>query len=292
MTRKIVLLGLSAVLATAALTAQTTPSATDLNTSNSSSLPPASVLSSPSARPRATAYPYPAPFSRVAIEGGVSAMGINLQTAVNLERHLNLRGTGNFFNYTVNNISTHGFNVTGTLNLAAAGVSLDYFPFPRHGLRISPGVLFYNQNEVRGAMVAAGGTSFTLNSVNYYSSPSSPVTGLASLDLHKQNPAPSLSLGWGNLIPRNGGHWSFPVEVGAAYIGHPLVAMSFVSGQVCADAQGTVGCQNVVGNSSVNSNLQAQVAKDQKSLNPYPFYPIVSFGVGYSFGGRRRATVQ
>ncbi len=225
----------------------------------------------------------------MAIEGGVSTMGINLQTAVNLSAHLNLRGTGNFFNYTVNNISTHGFNVTGTLNLAAAGVSLDYFPFPSHGLRISPGLLFTDQNDVHATMIAAGGTSFTLNNVTYYSSQSNPVSGIASLNLHKQSPAPTLTLGWGNIIPRSGGHWSFPVEVGAAYMGQPKLAMSLVSGQVCANPQGTLGCQNVVGNADVNNNLQAQIAKDQKDLNPYRFYPIVSFGVGYSFGLHRHA---
>lgn len=286
MIRNFARLTLCAFLVPVALTAQTTPSATDLAVPNSSSqtAAPATAQQKPS---RGTLIPaYPAPFSRMAIEAGVSTMGINLEAAVYANKHLNLRGTGDFLNYSVNNISTHGFNVSGTLNLAAAGVSLDYFPFPRHGLRISPGVLFYNQNRVNGTMVAQGGTSFTLNNATYYSSQSNPVTGIASLGLHKQNPAPTISIGWGNLISRNGGHWSFPVEVGAVYIGQPQLAMSFISGQVCANPQGTVNCQNVVGNADVNNNLQAQVAKDQKKLNPYPFYPIVSFGIGYSFGIR------
>lgn len=292
MIRSVARLALCAFLVSFTLSAQTTPSATELAAPYGSSQQQAAKTRQPKLSRGILIPPYPPPFSRIAFGGGISTMGINLETAVNVEKHLNLRGTGDLFNYTVNNISTHGFNVAAGLNLAAAGASLDYFPFARHGLRISPGALFYNKNEVRGTMVAAGGTSFTLNGVTYYSSQANPVTGVASLDLHKQNPAPSLTLGWGNLISRNGGHWSFPVEVGAAYIGQPQVAMSFVSGQVCANAQGTVGCQDVVGNASVNSNLQAQVAKDQKSLNPYRFYPIVSFGVGYSFGIHRASVLQ
>ena len=225
----------------------------------------------------------PGPFSRLAIGVGVSAMGINMQAAVNANRYLNLRGIGNFFNYTDNNISTNGFNLSAKLNLASAGAALDYYPFPNHGLRLSPGVLFYNQNAVDGTIVAPGGTSFTLNNATYYSSQSNPVTGVASVVLNRQKPAPTATIGWGNMIPRSGGHWSLPFELGAAYIGKPELAMQFVSGQVCTNPQGTIGCQNVVGNQEVNNNLQAQLAKDNKNLAPLRFYPIVSFGVAYSF---------
>ncbi len=57
-------------------------------------------------------------------------MGVNMQASTNLNRYLNLRASGNFFNYTANNISTNGFNLTGKVNMATAGVSLDIFPSP------------------------------------------------------------------------------------------------------------------------------------------------------------------
>lgn len=229
----------------------------------------------------------PAPFSRFAIAGGISDMGVNMQAAVNLSNHLNLRSSGNFFNYEDRNISTNGFTVDGKMNFATAGMQMDYFPWARHGFRISPGVLVNNRNALSATMLAQGGTSFTLNNTTYYSSPSHPVAGIANLGLHTQNPAPMMTLGWGNMIPRNGGHWSFPVEVGAAYTGQPALNIALTSGQVCADPQGTVNCQNVVGNSDVNNNLQAQIAKYRQDLNPLRFYPIVSFGASYSFGLRR-----
>ena len=163
--------------------------------------------------------------------------------------------------------------MNGTLNFATAGASVDFYPFPNHGFRVSPGVLFYNQNQVTATVVAPGGTSFTLDGYTYYSSQANPVTGSGSLVLNKQNPAFTITTGWGNMIPRRGGHWSFPFEIGAAFIGAPTVNMALTSGQVCANPAGTVGCMNVVGNSQINSNLQAQVAKYQNDLNPFRFYP-------------------
>ena len=238
-------------------------------------------------------YPKPqaalAPFSRFALAGGISAMGVNLQGAVNVNRHFNVRGVGNIFNYTLSNTSISGFTVNGNATLATAGAAIDYFPWPNHGFRISPGALFYNKNGASATMVATGGTSFTLNDTTYYSSPSNPVTGSGSVNLHEYSPAPTVSVGWGNLIPRRGGHFSFPFELGAAYIGAPVPAIAFTSGQVCANPQGTSNCQNVVGDPTLNANLQTQLAKYTNDLKPLRFYPIVSFGVGYSFSIRRLA---
>lgn len=70
------------------------------------------------------------PFSAVAFGGGMSLMGVNLQAATNVNRYLNLRGSGNFFDYAANNISTNGFSLNGNVNMATAGVSLDYYPIP------------------------------------------------------------------------------------------------------------------------------------------------------------------
>jgi hypothetical protein len=227
-----------------------------------------------------------APFSRMAFGGGVSSSGVNVQTAVIVSQHLNIRGFGNTFKYTVKNIAANDFNATGKINLVSAGVALDYFPWARHGFRVSPGIQFHNENGVDATLTAAGGTSFTLNDVTYYASKTNPVTGAASLNLHKNKIDPMMTIGWGNMIPRNGGHWSFPIELGVLYTGDPQLGMQLVSGQVCSDPAGTLNCQNAVGNQSIKDNLAAEVAKDQKDLEPLRIYPVLSFGVGYSFGLR------
>ena len=54
----------------------------------------------PSRKPRKVLSP--APFSRLALSGGVGANGINMQVAVEANRYINIRGIGNYFNYTRN----------------------------------------------------------------------------------------------------------------------------------------------------------------------------------------------
>lgn len=221
------------------------------------------------------------PLSRLAFGGGVSAMGVNMQVATNLNRYLNARGTGNFFDYTVSNINVNGFDVTGKVNLATGGAGVDYYPFPDHGLRLSAGAMFYNQNAVSANVTVTGGTKLTLNNVDYYASTLSPITGTGGVGLHTLSPAPTVTIGWGNMIPRKGEHWSFPFEIGAAMIGTPAVNLGLTSGLAC-DVNGK-NCVNVVTDPTLNANLQAQIAKYKSDLDPLRFYPIVSFGVSYSF---------
>jgi hypothetical protein len=221
------------------------------------------------------------PFSRLALGGGISPLGINMQAAVNANRYINLRGVGNIFNYTVNNISTNGMNINGKLNFATAGASVDFYPFPNHGFRLSPGALFYNQNNVTADVTVAGGTSFSLNDVTYYASSTNPIKGNGGLGLNSRNPAFSMTAGWGNMISRRGGHWSFPLEIGAAFVGAPSINMALTSGQAC-DAQG-LNCVNVATDPTVQANLQAQIAKYKNDVNPFQYYPIINFGAAYNF---------
>jgi hypothetical protein len=223
----------------------------------------------------------PKPLSRIALGAGFSPLGINMMAATNLNKYMNVRGTGNLFKYTANNISTNGFNVNANIDLASAGVALDLYPFPNHGLRISPGVLFRNTNNASATFTVQPGTSFTLDNYTYYASTTNPVQGTGSFGLHTQNPAPTITAGWGNVIPRSGGHLSFPFEVGVAFIGSPAISVSLNSGQVC-NAQGQ-NCVNVATDQDVQTNLQAQVAKYKSDLDPLKTYPIVSFGVAYNF---------
>jgi hypothetical protein len=265
-----------------------TSSAADPSASSSSSSSSAIAEPGSGSAARPTSVPQinaaaEAPFSRLGLSAGVGAGGINLQAATNVNRYINLRLVGNVFNYTVSNINTNGMNLNGKLNLASTGLSVDLYPFPYHGLRFSPGVLMYNQNSANATVTVAGGTSFTLDNTTFYSSTSNPVTGAGNLGLNTQNPAFTMTAGWGNLISRRGGHFSIPIEIGAAFVGTPKLNLALVSGQVCTDPQGTQNCQDVATDTEVQSDLQAQIVKYQNDLNPLKVYPIFSVGIGYNF---------
>jgi len=227
------------------------------------------------------------PFSATAFGGGMSLMGVNLQAATNMNRYLNLRGTGNFFNYTANNISTNGFDLNGKVNMATAGASLDYYPFPAHGFRLSPGGLFYNQNHISAIGSPTPGKSITLNHQDFYADSVNPLTASANLGLNTHQKAFTMTTGWGNMIPRKrGGHISFPFELGAAFTGVPTLAM-ILSGNACTNQADVAingpSCVNMATNAQAQSDLAAQLAKWRSDLNPLQVYPILSFGIAYDF---------
>ncbi|MGA3045482.1 MAG: hypothetical protein ABSD67_02595 [Terracidiphilus sp.] len=229
-------------------------------------------------------------FSRIAFGAGVSPLGIQMQAATNINEHLNIRGTGNFFNYSTN-FTTQGFTANAKLNLASAGAALDVYPF-HAGFRISPGVLFYNTNQLTASSTVASGTSFTLNDQTFYSANANSTTGAtpvnanAALTLNTTKPAFTVTTGWGNMIPRKGGHWSFPFEVGVAFIGAPALNVN-LAGTACYD-QAQTQCTNIASATNpiaiqIQGDLAAQLTKWNSDLNPLKTYPIVSAGVAYSF---------
>jgi len=228
-------------------------------------------------------------FSRIGIGVGISTLGIRLQAATNIGSHLALRGSGNFFNYS-DNFTTNGINATAKLGLDSAGVAVDFFPF-RFPFRLSPGVLFYNTNQLTAATNVAAGTSFTLNGTTYYSANANsatgavPVNGTGTLGLNTTKPAFTITTGLGNMVPGRG-HWSFPFEIGVAFIGAPSVNVK-LAGWACYD-QAQTECTDISNANNpiavaIQSNLTAQVAKWTSDLNPLKTYPIVSGGVSYSF---------
>jgi hypothetical protein len=232
-----------------------------------------------STRPATSIGPL-SPFSRLALGGGIGINGINLQAATNVNPYLNIRAVGNVFGYTVNNISTNGFNANGKLDLGTMGASLDYYPWPKHGFRLSPGALFYNQNSLTASATVLAGQSFTLNHVEYYSSSSDPVQAKAKVGLNATNPSFTMTTGWGNMISRKGGHWSFPFELGAAFVGSPSLKMT-LAGTAC-DATGTI-CVDAATDPTLQQNLNTQIDKYKSDIDALTVFPILSVGVSYNF---------
>ena len=231
----------------------------------------------------------PRPFSRASIGATISPLGIGVESSTNLVPHLNLRLTGNYLGFGVNNYSAQGFNVDANLHLASARASVDYYPFHK-GFRLSPGVMFYNQNHANANFVAQKGASFSLNDHNYYSATGAEtVQGIGRVGLGNGSPAFTMTTGWGNTIPRAGKHLSFPFEIGAAFTQTPTFALN-LNGYVC-DANGQ-NCVNVATDPTAQADLKAQVAKYQNNLEPLKTYPILSFGVAYSFGSGRTSQIR
>ena len=238
----------------------------------------------------------PSPFSRIAIGASVSPFGPGVQVTSYITSHVNLRASGNMFRYSTN-FTTNGFNANAKLSLASAGLAGDIYPF-HTGFRVSPGLLWYNQNRLTANSTVAGGSSFTLNGDTFYSANANAATGAtplnanAALGLNTTRPAFTITTGWGNTIPRNGGHWSFPFEAGVALTGPPSLNAN-LTGWACYD-QAQTQCTNVASTTDpialqIQGDLTAQIAKWKSNVQPLKTYPIVSAGAAYSFGVRNGA---
>ena len=81
------------------------------------------------------------PFSRLEFGVKVGLLGIGFEAATPIARDLNLRGGGNFFDYS-RSFSVDDINYDAKLNLRSAEASLDFFPWTK-AFHISPGALLY-----------------------------------------------------------------------------------------------------------------------------------------------------
>lgn len=217
-------------------------------------------------------------FSSVAVGVNAGVLGIGAETAIPLSQHFNLRAGGHFFNFN-DALSTDGVNYTANLRLRSAQTSVDWFPWAR-SFHVSAGALLFNGNRITANALIPGGSSFTLNGTSYISGATDPVHGAGSVRFGKA--APMLTAGWGNLLSREGRHFSFPFEAGFAYTGDPKTSLGF-TGTVCYDYQGTPECESIASDPMVQANILAEQNKLAHDASYARFFPVLSTGFGYRF---------
>ena len=208
---------------------------------------------------------------------GVKAgtLGIGIQVGTALAQRINLRGGVNFFKYS-DSLSKDGALYAGTLNLKSVEAKLDLFVIG--GFRVTPGLLLYNGNNISATASVASNQTFTLNGVSYSSSASNPITGNAALTLNKF--APTLGIGFGNLLPRSARHFSLSTDLGVVFQGSPQFALS-LAGTGCVN--GTTNCQTINNLPGAAANIEAERVKIQNDASPFKYYPEVSLMLGYKF---------
>jgi len=207
----------------------------------------------------------------------VSTLGVGLDVAVPLGKKANIRGGFNTFSLS-HDFDLDGIDLAVDMRLRSFVAQLDYYPFGG-GFHLSPGVMLYNGNGVRGLATVSSGTTFDLgDEINLMSNPANPVVG--SLDVSFPRVAPSLVLGWGNLIPRGNRRWSIPFEIGVIYSRSPTAALN-LAGSACS--RPNTNCRNL----ATDAGLQNNVLKSQNEINdsiaPLKIIPVVSLGFSFKF---------
>jgi hypothetical protein len=215
------------------------------------------------------------PFSALAIQfkGGFAGFGIDLATP--LAQRVNLRIGGSAFQYS-GSYNVDGITFDGEVKFRSGTLSLDWFPF-NNGFRISPGVTLYNGNNLNAALSVPAGQNFDLGDDTYVAGPGG-VSGSGSLSFGRRI-APSLTIGFGNMIPRSGRHFSVPFEIGFQYIGDPLINLN-LAGTACDPS----GCGDLAADPTSQADLKQELSEINSDIRPLRFYPIISLGLAYRFG--------
>jgi len=214
--------------------------------------------------------------SHVGVGVEISSLGVGFEAAMPVLPRINIRGGGDFISYG-HTFHQDGVTYTGSLRWRSGQASLDWFPFG--GFHLSPGLLFYNGDKITATALVPGGQNFTLNGTGYISSASNPINGTGSVGFTKVDP--KITFGFGNLVPRNGRHWSILSEFGIAYTGSPKALLAF-QGIACDQQTGLI-CVNAATNTTFQSNVVAEQNKINKDMNFFKFYPIISLGFGVNF---------
>jgi hypothetical protein len=214
------------------------------------------------------------PFSTIALGFKASTLGAGLELATPLSRSLNLRAGANIvvFGYA---FSIDGVDYHSDLRFRSAQASLDWFPSHR-SFHISPGIL-YTRNSLLAVANVPPGQSFVLGNQPLINSINDPIGGTASV-VFPRNFAPTLLVGFGNMIPRTGNHFSFPIELGAAFTGRPQINLN-LSGTACT----IDGCFGAATGSIMQTALQKEIVKLNHYVRWFPVYPIAAAGVAYRF---------
>ena len=211
---------------------------------------------------------------RFAVGVKVGTLGIGVQAGTALGSRINVRGGANFFSYK-DSITEDGVIYNGTLQLRSVEAKLDLFVIG--GFRVTPGLLLYNDNNVSAAASVPNGSSVTFNGTRYTSNPADPLRGTAAITFNKF--APTIGIGFGNLLPRSNRHWSLSTDLGIAFSGSPQFGLG-LTGSACVN--GTV-CQPVATTPSVAANVEAERVKIQNDLKDFKYYPEVSVMFGWKF---------
>jgi hypothetical protein len=217
---------------------------------------------------------------RLGVGAKLSSLGIGVEGATAITHRSNLRGGFNFLDYT-RGLNKDAIDYNGRLQFRSAEAHYDFYLF--RGFHVSPGLLAFFGNPISSTASVQGGANFSLGGVSYFSDPTNPVNGTASLSFQRKV-APSVLLGFGNLLPRSGRHFGMNFEFGAAFQGAPNVALNF-TGNACAStfngSNFVTTCRPIQTDPTIQSNVLAEEQKINNTLKPFRFYPLISMGFSW-----------
>lgn len=186
---------------------------------------------------------------------GIGTTGFEFGVAERMGGAVGLRASAEFLSIG-RDFERNGATYDTRLKFSSLGVYGDYFL--GGGFRLTGGALI-GTRKATGNAVASNGT-ITINGTSY------PAAG-ESVDAEVKFPSASPYLGVGYGHHQSGKGLSFYVDLGAAW-GKPDARLTPSAGILAAAGQ---------------ANIDAEQANLQESADKFKVYPVLKFGVGYSF---------
>jgi hypothetical protein len=186
-------------------------------------------------------------------------LGIGGEISKLLTSHIGIRASGNYFSYN-RNFNNTDVTYDASLKFEAITGLIDLYPAGRGPFHFSGGVMT-RPITLTGSGVPSNGTF----SINHHSYTTAQV-GTLSEKLQWASALPYVGLGFGTPAARSSGI-GFLFDLGVA-IGQPTVSLTATGAS---------------GNAQLQSDLNAQIAKQQSDASKIPVYPMLSFGLAYRF---------
>lgn len=235
---------------------------------------------------------YYKPLKKMAIKIGAEYFSLNI-TANTLERYL-----GKSINFTISNPIGDDltFNNEGKFKTGALSLAVGYQPFKAFYLTAGIGKYLFT-SDVTGTPISD--LRFTSQDIPYVGTVSPKISkenlGTYKITINPSNSIiPYIGIGLGSFIPKKKSI-SFALEIGAYYVGN-YVLQSEVSGFKTENFDyGTYLTQkqkdqvsdiinsgmNII-TTVLNKEVDDIVNDINKKLEPYKFYPVLKFTVGFS----------
>ncbi len=186
-------------------------------------------------------------------------LGIGGEISKLLTPHVGIRAGGNYFSYN-KNFNNNNVSYDASLKFEAFSGLLDLYPASRGAFHFTAG-LMTRPITLTGSGVPSNG-SFDINQHTYTTGQVGTLTETAQWG----SALPYVGLGFGTPASKSAG-LGFLFDLGVG-IGKPTVTLT-------ATGAGS--------NAQLNSDLNAQIAKQQKDANNIPVYPVMSLGLAYRF---------
>ncbi len=226
----------------------------------------------------AAGQPAPATQPRVGVAfRSLVPFPVGFDVAVALNPKLNFRTGLNFFRLSPE-FDDDGTTVAATVRLSGFDTHLDWYP-GGGSFHVSPGVLLYNNIGGDLNLTVTPGDSFDLGDSELFSNPANPVKARGSVGFDRV--APSVTVGWGNVLPRGSRRWSVPFELGIIYTRSPTAQLAF-SGSACAKSGSAfVNCRNVETDPTLQNEVKKEVSNLNEDISVLKFIPVISLGFAF-----------